>query len=35
MVDIYPLKAMMFKTDGNNDISELVSPPYDIISPEQ
>ncbi|MCL4378528.1 MAG: DUF1015 domain-containing protein [Actinobacteria bacterium] len=36
MVDIYPFKAMMFNTvTGSNDISQLVSPPYDVISPAQ
>ncbi|MCE5329452.1 DUF1015 domain-containing protein [bacterium] len=35
MVDIYPFKAMLFKNDDSGNISELVSPPYDIISPEQ
>ncbi|MCL5770992.1 MAG: DUF1015 domain-containing protein [Actinobacteria bacterium] len=35
MVEIIPFKALRFNTLKNEEISNLVSPPYDIISPTQ
>lgn len=35
MVEIIPFKALRFNTLKNEEISRLVSPPYDIISPAQ
>ena len=35
MVDILPLKAMRYNTSDTEEISRLISPPYDIISPSQ
>ncbi len=35
MAEIRPFRALRFNTDNAGDISELVCPPYDIISEEQ
>jgi uncharacterized protein (DUF1015 family) len=35
MVDIIPFKALKFNVTTNDEISKLVSPPYDIITSQQ
>jgi uncharacterized protein (DUF1015 family) len=35
MVDLAPFRGLRYRLDGSNDVSSVIAPPYDVISPAQ